>query len=492
MHILQIASEFSPVAKVGGLADVLYGLSKALVKKGHQVEILIPKYDCLLFSQLDDLHILDRNMIVKEGQECYQNTIWTAYFNGLKILFLEPHHPQHYFNRGQIYGCKDDIERFTYFSKAAVEYLISRKNQPEIVHVHDWPTALIPVLYKELYPRFQQKTILTIHNMEHQGKCTSFHLQQLGLGKTNDQLQPSPSSHPINLLKEGIEYADHVTTVSVSYEQEIQTAEGAFGLQETVIKNRHKITGILNGIDEDFWNPEKDPHLVRNYPARPKKDKELKQIIEGKQENKQQLQVHLNLHLSHVPLVACISRLVPQKSPELIQYALERTLAKGGQFVLLGSTCIPSIYETFQNLQTHYQNHKDVSILLDQDESLAHLLFAATDLFIIPSLFEPCGLTQLIALRYSTIPIARMTGGLKDTVFDIDTSSRPFEERNGFTFEFPDTQGVDWALDRALYCYRNDPQKWEILLRNATKKDLSWEQSALEYIKLYSLQLNRL
>jgi starch synthase len=493
MYIVHIASELAPVAKVGGLADVIYGLSKELSRLGHKVEIILPKYDCLHYEGLKNLKVEHREVWSFDGPYPFNNTIWSADVDGLKILFVEPHHPQYYFSRGVIYGCNDDIDRFTYFSRAALEYLFKSGKQPDAIHVHDWPTALVPVLYKDMYAGLGYRAggiVLTIHNMEHQGKCQPQNLSRTGLRGESylapDKMQDPHSLNEVNLLKGGIVYADKVTTVSPKYEKEIQTVEGGFGLQDILIKHSKKLKGILNGIDEDFWNPENDPHLVQAYPTRGIDKSKLGLVLAGKKENKRQLRTHLRLKESEAPIIAVVTRLVPQKSPELIKHALNRTLEKGGQFILLGSAPMHSIHKEFEALQIDLKNNLNAAILMDKDEALAHQFYAAADMFIIPSLFEPCGLTQLIALRYGTIPIARLTGGLADTVFDIDTSTRPFSQRNGFTFDFPDIKGVDWALARAMECFKHEPDRWQSLMLNGMRQDLSWRHAAPQYLSLYS------
>jgi starch synthase len=492
MYIVQIVTELCPVARVGGLADVIYGLSKELAKQGHKIEIILPKYDCLHYGELKNLKVEHRELWSFEGLNRYNNTIWSADVDGLKLLLVEPHHPQYYFGRGVIYGCHDDIDRFTYFSRAAIEFLFKAGKQPDAIHVHDWPTALVPVFYKEIYQPLGYKTrgtVLTIHNMEHQGLCQPFNLSRVGLRGDSylspDKMQDTYSSGLINLLKGGIVYADKITTVSPNYEKEIQTPEGGFGLEDVLIKNRKKLKGILNGIDEDFWNPEKDQHLIQRYSTYGIDKTKLPSVLAAKKENKRQLGIHLSIKESDAPLIASVTRLVPQKSPELIKYALHRTLEKGGQFILLGTAPTLSTQREFIELQEELKKNENAVVLMDKDEALSHQIFAAADMFIIPSLFEPCGLTQLIALRYGTVPIVRLTGGLADTVFDVDSSSRPLEERNGFTFDFPDRKGVDWALTRALECYKREPQKWQSLILNGTRRDFSWKRSVSEYLSLY-------
>ena len=493
MHIIHITSELAPIAKVGGLADVVYGLAQELARLGHTVEIVLPKYDCLHYEQLRDLKVEFRELWSFEGPYRFNNTIWSATLAGLKVYLIEPHHPQYFFSRGVIYGCRDDIDRFVYFARTALEFLFKANKQPDAIHVHDWPTALIPVLYKEIYlPLGYQAggTVMTIHNMEHQGKCTTQNISKIGLrGETYltpDTMQDPYAWDHVNLLKGGIVYADQITTVSPTYIKEIQTPEGGFGLQDTLIKHRHKLTGILNGIDEDFWNPATDTHLIQRYNTHDvNSEEQLDHILKAKNENKRQLRTHLRLKDENRPLVASVTRLVPQKGPELIKHAILHTLEIGGQFALLGSASNPMTAHEFEELKLKLLHHGQAAVLIDKDETLAHLIFASADMFIIPSLFEPCGLTQMISLRYGTVPIARVTGGLADTVHDIDTSARPLQERNGFTFDYPDLEGVNWALGRAITCYKTDPKKWRSIIRNGINMDYSWKHTAQDYVKVY-------
>jgi len=491
MRIVHISSELSPIAKVGGLGDVVYGLSQEFVRLGHSVEIILPKYDVIDYLRLSNLHVASRELWCEEGGARYNNTFWKAEMGKLSLLFLESHHPSYYFSRGSIYGCHDDIDRFTYLCKAALVYLFKEGNPPpDVIHVHDWPTASCAFLYKELYslPKPSPKIVLTIHNLHHQGKCSPDHLARLGLSrKLLEKLQDPYAPDHINLLKGGIEYADAVTTVSPNYMQEILTPEGGCGLHTTLLKRKNSLYGILNGIDEHFWNPEKDPHLIAHYPTQGITTlQQLEATLKGKKENKKHIRAHFGLSDSKSPLVACVTRLVPQKGPELIQHALLRVLEKGGQFVLLGSAHPSPTRDLFEKLKTSLSAHKHLAISLDNDEALAHLIFAAADIFVIPSLFEPCGLTQMIALRYGTVPVARMTGGLVDTVFDIDTSKLPQEKRNGFTFDFPDHAGINWALDRALEYWIKTPEKWKQLMLQGMAYDFSWKHAAPEYLKIYT------
>ncbi len=481
MHIVHITSELTPIAKVGGLADVVHGLSKELIRLGHRVEVVLPKYDCLYFQGLSHLHIEVPELWIDTGSCRFKNTIFSAIVEGIKVFLVEPHHPKQFFNRQTIYGCSDDIARFICFSQVALHFLSHSKIEPDLLHVHDWPTAVIPALCKEGYgPSRTKGTALTLHNMQHQGQCPLEDPQLEELTLLPKTLSLFQEEAGINLLKGGIEYADQLTTVSPQYEKEIQTTLGSCGLQTSVLKRASHLRGILNGIDAQFWDPEKDPHLFKRYNT-----KTLETLLQGKKTNKRQLFKQLELSDPTQPLVAVIARLVPQKSPHLIKHALHRTLEKGGRFLLLGTSPIPALQEEFETLQKECLKGAEARILMERDEKLAHQIFAAADLFLIPSLFEPCGLTQLIALRYGTVPLARLTGGLVNTVFDIDTSPLPLEKRNGFTFDFPDTEGVDWALLRALDCFRQDRAKWNALMLQGLAYDFSWAHSAPAYVDVY-------
>jgi starch synthase len=488
MYVVQVASELARVAKVGGLGDVVYGLSKQLVKEGHHVEIILPKYDCIQYGSLKNLTVDQKGIFIKENDHSIHNLIWSASLDNLKIILIEPDHPKDYFNRGIIYGAPDDAERFIYFSRVAFEYLSRMKKSIDALHLHDWHTALIPVLYQQFSRSLGAragKTVFTIHNLEHQGKYNLSYFSPLNLKR--EILEDPHSPDLANLVKGAIITADVVTAVSPNYRKEILTPEGGFGLDQVLKKYESKLKGILNGIDPDFWNPKTDPHLVSHYSTEaPLTTEKMEHLLKAKKENQQRLKEHLGMNKDdHTILVASVTRLVFQKGPELIKHALFRTLERGGQFVLLGATSDPAIARDFINLKKEMENNKNVAISLDQNESLAHLIYAAADLLVLPSLFEPCGLTQLIAFRYGVIPVARMTGGLVDTVFDIDTSKRPEKERNGFTFDFPDKEGVNWALDRAITCYEKEPQKFQLIMRQGMREDFSWHKSAREYLDLY-------
>lgn len=483
MHIIHLATELAPIAKVGGLGDVLYGLSKAVAKQGHKVEILLPKYDCIDYSQIKQLKVHRKEVTVKEGEKKYRNTIWSGELDGLQIFLVEAHgHPQDYFCQGKIYGCPNDIERFTYFCKVAVEYLRQSGVQPDILHLHDWPTALASLLYPK------GKTVFTIHNLEHQGICAKEQIARLGI-TPDEKMEDPPRPHLVNLMRAAIECAGAVTTVSPTYEKEIQTPEEGMGLEKILAKHKKKLKGILNGIDEEYWDPEKDPLLVKRY-ATHKVDtpEKLKSVLLAKAENRKHVRTHFSLPQENVPLVVSITRLVTQKGPELILHAMQRTKEKGGQFILLGSNHDSKhgsgMEKEFIALQK--SGSKNLALCLDKNEALAHLLFAAADMLVVPSRFEPCGLTQLIALRYGTVPIVRRTGGLADTIADIDTASTPPTQRNGFTFDHYNPEGLEWGLDRALTLWTHHPDQWHQLMLQGMQQNFTWERPATQYLSLYS------
>lgn len=493
MHIVHIGSELAPLAKVGGLADVLLGLSREQSWKGHDVDIIIPKYDCLDSYEIRDMvvDVLDLPSFYEGAW--HHNTIWVGWVENLKVYFVEPHHPRQFFNRGCFYGCDDDIERFLYFCRTAIEFLYKRQIQPDIIHLHEWHTSAIAPLYYDMYKPLgfdRSKIVQTIHNIDYQGKCAPANLDAIGLDGTalltKDKLQDNINPKLINLLKGGIVYADFVTTVSPSYAQEVKKPQEGRGLDTTLIKYENKFAGILNGIDYSYWNPEVDRYLPAHFSSREMPaNKNDHNTLDKKGFLKRMLRERLYLGEEHKPIIGCVTRLVPQKGLEMIKYALKYSLTRNGQFVFLGSGPIPSINNEFHVLKAHYSDHPDVSITLHHQEELAHQIFAGADIIIAPSLFEPCGLTQMIALKYGSIPVVRRTGGLADTIFDVDNSGKPFDETNGFTFDPPTNAGIESALARAIDYWYKSPDKWRQLIINGMHIDFSWNHPADKYLNIY-------
>ncbi|XP_057545061.1 probable starch synthase 4, chloroplastic/amyloplastic isoform X1 [Amaranthus tricolor] len=491
LHVIHIAAEMAPVAKVGGLGDVVTGLSKALQKKGHLVEIVLPKYDCMQYDLIQNLRALDIEVESYFDGHLFKNKIWIGTVEGLPVYFIEPYHPDKYFWRGQYYGENDDFKRFSFFSRAALELLLQAGKKPDIIHCHDWQTAFVAPLYWDLYaPKGlnSARICFTCHNFEYQGSAPAPELSSCGLDvyqlNRPDRMQDNFADDRINAVKGAVVFSNIVTTVSPTYAQEVRTPEGGRGLHTTLNTHSKKFIGILNGIDTDTWNPSIDSHIEVQYNAND---------LQGKAANKQALRTQLGLlHSDSVqPLIGCITRLVPQKGVHLIRHAIYRTIELGGQFVLLGSSPVHHIQREFEDIASQFQNHDSVRLILKYDESLSRSIYAASDIFIIPSIFEPCGLTQMIAMRYGAIPIARKTGGLNDSVFDVDDEAIPPQFRNGFTFLSPDEQGFNSALDRAIQYYKNDRESWEQLVQKVMSIDFSWDSSAEQYEELYAKSVAR-
>lgn len=495
MHIVHIASELAPLAKVGGLADVVLGLSRELSWKGLDVDIIIPKYDCLDSSQVRDLVIDTPDLMSFYNGEWFHNTIWMGWVENLKVYFIEPHHPRYFFNRGCFYGCEDDIERYLYFSRLSLEFLYKKGISPDIIHLHDWQTAAIAPLYYTMYQEIgynKPKIVFTIHNIEYQGKCAPYDLDRIGLDGlaflTPDKLQDNLSPDLINLVKGAIVYADFVTTVSPGYSKEILTKAYGSGMESTLNLYKDKFSGILNGIDYSYWNPEIDRYLPIHYSARESPlNKKDSNTLDKKAFVKNILRERLTLAEDYSPIVGCIARLVPQKGIELIKHAMEYTIQHKGQFVLLGSSPIPSIQRDFMHLKNQFEDHSNIYLALHHQEELAHMIFAAADMFIVPSIFEPCGLTQMIALKYGAIPIVRKTGGLADTISDVDNdkNAKDIRQAQGYTFTDPTNEALEKTLQRAFHCWFNDYEKWRKMMVEGMNVDFSWNKPATLYLDLY-------
>lgn len=457
MHIVHVAAEMAPIAKVGGLGDVVHGLSRALLSQKQAVTVILPKYDCLNLNYVEHLEIVNPTFPITFDGKVRRNAIWKGSVDGVSVIFIEAQEAEEYFDRGGIYGYADDVARFSYFSLAALTYLSSLN--VDVLHIHDWHTALLAPLAQQLDLSNRPKVVLTIHNLAYQGICRGEDLLKIGLKATKDK--------EVNCLKEGILAADHVTTVSPNYAREILTTELGLNLQQTLRTHQHKFSGILNGIDYSTWNPETDPFLPTHFSASHPQKKALV---------KQELKKRLMLSSDEAPLVCSITRLVTQKGPELIKAALLRTLERGGQFVLLGSVLDEASHAQFYQLKRSLAGSRFVHLELTYNEELSHLVFAGADLFLVPSLFEPCGLTQMIAMRYGAVPLVRETGGLVDTVE---------QGKNGFSFGPPTAEAIWDSLDHALTVWKDKPAEWQMLVKNGMEENFSWERPAKAYLQLY-------
>ncbi len=484
MYIVQIASELAPVAKVGGLADVVFGLSRELEIRGNEVEIILPKYDCLRYRDIYNLVPVFLDLWVPWAGGSIHCTVFFGFVHGRKCFFIEPHDEAGFFRRGHFYGSKDDVQRFAFFSRAALEFLLKSGKRPQIVHCHDWQTALVPVYLWEIYHRLGMgglRVCYTIHNFRHQGICGFDFLKLADLHRPEhfarpERLLDNHNSAALNLMKGGIVYSNFVTTVSPRHAAEARDQNQGFGLEPTLHAHGGKYGGVLNGIDYEVFNPETDRHLPHHFSAT---------ALDGKYANKKALRQRLWLADNEKPIIAFIGRLDPQKGLDLVRHALFYAINHGAQFVLLGSSPESGINDYFWQLKHYLNENPDSHIEVGFNEELAHLIYAGADMMVVPSRFEPCGLTQLISMRYGTIPLVRSVGGLADTVFDKDYSSRPSHERNGYVFHQDDNPAIESALSRAIACYYEFPQDFRSLIGNAMRSDFSWNVPAQHYLNIY-------
>ncbi|WP_240342347.1 glycogen synthase [Methylococcus sp. EFPC2] len=484
LFVVQITPELAPVAKVGGLADVVFGLASEMEIRGNHVEIILPKYDCLRYDHIWGFCETFRDLWVPWFGGAIHCTVYFGFVHGRKCFFIEPHSADNFFNRGCIYGFNDDVMRFAFFTRAAMEFLWKSGKHPDIIHCHDWQTALAPVFLYEVYQHLgmtHPRACFTIHNFKHQGVTGAQLLHATGLNRPDyyfnyERMRDNHNPHAINLMKAGVVYSNFVTTVSPRHAVEAKDQGQGFGLEPTLHIHHNKYGGVINGIDYGFWNPEIDPLIPVHYSA---------DNVDGKYANKRALRERLLLADNEKPIVAFVGRLDPQKGLELIRHAIFNTLARGGQFVLLGSSPDGQINNYFWSLKHQLNDNPDCHIEIGFNEELSHLIYAGADLMLVPSRFEPCGLTQLIAMRYGSIPVVREVGGLVDTVFDKDFSNRPLHERNGYIFRDYNETGLESALGRAIDCYYQFPDHFRHLIVNAMRSDYSWKNPGQDYLNIY-------
>jgi starch synthase len=484
LFIVQIAPEMAPVAKVGGLADVVFGLSRELAIRGNHVEIVLPKYDNMRYDHIYNLQVDYQDLWVPWYEGAIHCTVYFGFVYDRRCFFIEPHSNDNFFNRGSIYGFQDDVMRYAFFTRAAMEFLWKANKHPDVIHCHDWQTALAPVYLYEFYQRMgmtHPRVCLTIHNYQHQGVTGAELLRATGLhdtGRFFDYNRLRDNHHPnaLNLLKGGIVYANFVTTVSPRYAFETKDQGQGFGLEPTLHTHHVKYGGVTNGIDYDVWNPEVDRHIPMRYGV---------DSLEGKYDNKRALRHRLMLADNEKPIVAFIGRLDPQKGLELVRHAIFYALERGAQFVLLGSSPYQGINNDFWGLKHMLNDSPDCHLEIGFNEELSHLIYAGADMMLVPSRFEPCGLTQMVALRYGTVPVVRSVGGLADTVFDKDYPDRPLHESNGYVFDHYDPPGLESALGRAIACYFEYPNDFRELMKNGMRSDYSWNRPGEDYLNIY-------
>ncbi len=485
MFVVMVASECAPVAQAGGLGDVVFGLSRELELRGNAVEIVLPKYSSMRYDRIYGLTVEYHDLWVPWYGGAVRCTVWFGFVEGRKCFFIEPHLPERFFERGHLYGSPDDAERFAFFSKAALEFLLKSGKRPHVIHCHDWQTALVPVLLYEIYQHIgmgQQRVCMTVHNFGHQGIAGESILWATGLGDPGrffacERLRDDFNPAALNLMKGGIVYSNFVTTVSPGHAWEVCYAGQARGLGQTLHMHQSKFGGVLNGVDYELWNPEIDPLIAQRYGP---------DSIQDKYVNKHALRDRFWLRDEYKPIVAYVGRLDRQKGVHLIHHAIFYALDRGAQFVLLGASPDPAINAHFWQLKQHLNDHPDVHLELQFCPELAHLVYAGSDLIVMPSTFEPCGLVQLVALKYGTVPIVRATGGLTNTVTDRDYSPHPPEQRNGYVFEHSNNQALESAMSRALGLWQHYPQQFRDLMLNGMRDDRSWARPGQDYINIYN------
>jgi starch synthase len=471
--ILFVTSEAHPLIKTGGLADVSGSLPKALAELGEDVRLILPYYQAI--KTYGDVHFLCKLRVDNREISLLETQMPDSQ---VKVWLVD--YPEFYNRPGNPYldgegnPWPDNADRFALLSRIAVEVAMDRAGldwQPEIVHCNDWQSGLVPALLSLEQDR--PASVFTIHNLAYQGLFPIDTI--LGLNLPGQLWHPGGLEffNMLSFIKGGLVYADHITTVSPTYALEIQTATFGYGLEGLLNFRKDTLTGILNGIDLDDWNPETDQLLTKHYSAI---------ALPSKLVNKSELQRQFGLPVSHkVPLFGLIGRLVEQKGIDLIIDCLPEMMSMPMQFVLLGSGD-KAFEQRLQNLAHVYPDK--MAIRLGYDEPLAHLVEAGADVFLMPSRFEPCGLNQMYSQRYGTLPIVRKTGGLADTVVDALPDTIANKTATGFVFNEASASSLLETIKRAMILY-SDKKTWRAIQVNAMKKDFSWRHSAVQYSELY-------
>ncbi len=467
MKVLYVTSEAVPFAASGGLADVAGSLPHAMRQRLVGCRVVLPLYEDVPQELREQMTFVTSLSVPVAWRRQYCG-VFEARHNGVIYYLLDN---QYYFKRPGLYGHYDDAERFAFLSRAVLEMLSCIDFRPDIIHANDWQCALVPVYYSLFYAQREGyeniKTVFTIHNIQYQGKYGMEILEDV-FGIPQDARSIVEQDGDVNLMKGGIEMANRVTTVSPTYAQEILDPWYSHGLDSILRAREWKLSGILNGIDTDSYNPETDPQIFAPYSA---------DDPSGKAENKRALQERLNLPpRADVPMIVMVTRLASHKGLDLVKYILGELLQEDIQFVLLGSG--EWVYENFfREMQDRFPDK--MRYCFGFVPELARKIYAGGDIFLMPSKSEPCGLSQMVACRYGTIPVVRETGGLKDSISDCGDG-----QGMGFTFQTYNANDMLYAVHRALGAYANK-QDWPILMDRAMRADFSWGRSANEYIKLY-------
>ncbi|WP_027415685.1 glycogen synthase GlgA [Aneurinibacillus terranovensis] len=469
MQVLFVASECAPFIKTGGLADVIGSLPKELTKRGTETRVIMPKYGDIPAAFKEKMAVKGAYTVSVGWRQQYCG-VEELVHDGVHYYFIDN---EYYFKRPGIYGFYDEAERYAFFCRAILDVLPHLDFVPDVLHCHDWHAGMVSVLLNAQYrhlPFYQTiRTAFTIHNLKYQGIFPYSILGNLfGLGDSYFTYDKVEFYGDVNYMKAGLVYSDLLTTVSETYAQEIQTPYYGERLDGLLRAKRNSLFGIVNGVDYDVYNPATDPNLYVNYTD-----------AAGKQMNKTALQDELGLPVNpDIPVVALVSRLVQQKGLDLIAHVLEEILEIDLQLVVLG-TGEEKYEDLFRHVMHRWPNKVSAHFLFD--EGLASQIYAGADMFLMPSLFEPCGIGQLIALRYQTVPIVRETGGLKDT---IQAYNRYTGEGNGFSFAHYNAHDMLDTIRQAVHYY-HDKTVWFGIVKNGQNTDYSWNESAKQYQKLY-------
>ncbi len=476
LKVAFVGSECYPFVKTGGLGDVMYALPRALTREGCSVRVIMPLYNCIPEKFKKQMKYVGSFMMdqTMEGRTFYVGIMETE-MDGVTYDFVDN---REFFDWGNPYtGLWEDIPKYCYFSKASLAILNYLEWYPDVIHCHDWQAALVPLYLKTKFwncPLKDSKSMLTIHNLRFQGICGIQHLKYWsGL---SDGLFDYPvfkvNDDEANMFKGGLAYADAITTVSATYAKEIQTPEFGEHLDAHLRYHAVRMKGIVNGIDTDIWDSSKDKLLAAPY--------DVTDVLEKKWENKEALREQLGLACGEGKMVlGLVSRLTDQKGLDLVDAIFPQIMDGNTQVVVLG-TGDPRYENAFRYYEEKYKG--DVCAYISYNEGLAHRIYAGADAFLVPSLFEPCGLTQLIAMRYGTVPIVRETGGLKDTVLPYDAEKN---EGNGFTFDRYTPENLLQAVNNAKTVFFTDRPRWDAMVKRNMEKDVSWEQSAKQYLAFY-------
>lgn len=477
IKVLIASPEIAPFAKTGGLADVCEALPKALVSLGVAPTLVLPLYRSVKQGKWELEKVLEA-LPIRLGADEITATILRGWLTAdIPVFFVQQ---DEFFDRAALYGTSkgdytDNAARFSFFSCAVLSLTKALDQQWDIIHCHDWQTALIPVYLKTFYsntpPFSQTKTVLTIHNLGYQGIFPAEDFPRLGLPAHLFATKGLKFWGKVNLLKGGIVFADQVTTVSPTYAKEILTPELGYGLEEVLQARAGSVIGILDGVDYSIWNPKDDPFLAAHY---------SRDDLRGKRACKEDLlkRCRLSPDLMEHPLLGMTSRLAGQKGIDLICLVVDRVMSQGAGLVILGSG--ERQYATLlTKMARKYPRQMAVKIIFD--EALAHQIEAGCDIYLMPSLYEPCGLSQMYGLRYGTLPVVRHTGGLVDTVVEVDPQKK---KGTGFTFIDYHPDAFWKAIEKAMQCFA-DKELWHQLMQQAMAQDFSWSRSAGEYFKLY-------